>query len=155
MSTWKWMITASLLVSLSAAAQQKTMQASAAAQPEPPQISQMLPAAQAPQLQAAPPTQPQQGAAPATTMDQVVDRSIEREHALMELLKNRTPLVDPSFQNLNPHPHLGPARKEHLYFRGLMDMGGTVARRHSLAKDPIFHTRLTAGFGKLFKFEYK
>ena len=57
MSTWKWTITASLLVSLSAAAQDKTMQASSAAQPEPPQIAQMLPPAQAPQLQAAPPAQ--------------------------------------------------------------------------------------------------
>ncbi len=27
-------------------------------------------------------------------MDQVVDRAIEREHALMEMLKTRTPLVE-------------------------------------------------------------
>jgi len=149
------MITASLLVSLSAAAQEKTMQASAAAQPEPPQISQMLPAAQAPQLQAAPPTQPQQGAAPATTMDQVVDRSIEREHALMELLKNRTPLVETYLQNLKPDPQLGPVPKEDHYFLGRMDMGETVDRRDYLSKDTSFQNRLTGGFGKLFKFEYK
>jgi len=149
------MITASLLVSLSAAAQDKTMQASAAAQPEPPQISQMLPAAQAPQLQAAPPTQPQQGAAPATTMDQVVDRSIEREHALMEPLKNRMPLVETYLQNLKPDPQLGPVPKEDHYFLGRMDMGETVDRRDYLSKDTSFQNRLTGGFGKLFKFEYK
>ena len=31
-----------------------------------------------------------------TNMDQVVDRTIQREHALMDFLKNRTPLSKPT-----------------------------------------------------------
>ena len=153
MSTWRWMLTAFLLVSLSVAAQEGILQASSAAQPEPPQM-QFLPAP-APQLQTAPPAQPVQAAAPATTMDQVVDRTIEREHALMEMLKTRTPLVETYLQNLKPDPQLGPVPKEDHYFLGRMDMGETVDRRDYLSKDMSFQNRMLGGFGKLFKFEYK
>ncbi len=146
------MFTASLLVSLSAAAQQKTLQASA--QPEPPQL-QMLPPPAMPQLPSAPPAQPQQGDSSASTMDQVVDRTIEREHALMDLLKNRTPLVETYLQNLKLDPQLGPVPKEDHYFLGRMDMGETVDRRDYLSKDTSFQNRLMGGFTKLFKFEYK
>ena len=148
------MITASLLVSLSAAAQ-NTTPASSQAQLEPPLMSQAVPPSQAPQLQAAPPAQPQQGQPAATTMDQVVDRTIEREHALMDLLKNRTPLVETYLQNLKPDPQLGPVPKEDHYFLGRMDMGESVDRRDYLSKDTSFQNRMMGGFGKLFKFEYK
>jgi hypothetical protein len=154
MSTWRWMLAASLLVSLSAAAQENTLRASSAGQPEPPQM-QLLPPAPAPQLVAAPPAQPQHGKPAATTMDQVVDRAIEREHALMDMLKTRTPLVETYLQNLKPDPQLGPVPKEDHYFLGRMDMGETVDRRDYLSKDMSFQNRLTGGFGKLFKFEYK
>src|SRR5277367_6608974 len=63
--------------------------------------------------------------APPTTMDQVVDRAIAREHALMEYLKNRTPLVETYLQNLQPDPVLGAVPKEDHYFLGRMDMGET------------------------------
>ena len=45
--------------------------------------------------------------APPTTMDQVVDRTIVREHALMDMLKTRTPLVETYLQNLKSDPKLG------------------------------------------------
>ena len=35
-----------------------------------------------------------------TTMDQVVDRFIEREHNLMNLLQDRTPIVETYLQNV-------------------------------------------------------
>jgi hypothetical protein len=41
-------------------------------------------------------------------MDQVVDRAIEREHALMEMLKTRTPLVETYLQDLKFDPQVGP-----------------------------------------------
>jgi hypothetical protein len=106
-------------------------------------------------LQSAPPVQPQQGEAPASTMDQVVDRAIVREHALMDLLKTRTPLVETYLQNLKPDATLGPVPKEDHYFLGRMDMGEAVDRRDYLSKDGSFQNRLMGGFSKLYKFEYK
>ena len=77
MCIWRWVITASLLLTLSANAQQS-------ANPSPASV-------------------------PSITMDKVVDRAIEREHALMEMLKTRTPLVETYLQNLKFDPQVGPA----------------------------------------------
>jgi len=109
----KWTFTAALLVSVSAAAQQPVE----SRQPAPASTSQISPmpasdvvqpaaqpAAQTEVTSAAatPPT-PQQVSATApapsalaqpVTMDQVVDRFIEREHDLMKALSNRTPVVE-------------------------------------------------------------
>jgi len=93
--------------------------------------------------------------APPTTMDQVVDRAIARERALMEYLKNRTPLVETYLQNLQPDPVLGAVPKEDHYFLGRMDMGETVDRRDYLAKEESLQSTLLGGVTKLFKFEYK
>src|SRR5262245_36226122 len=46
--------------------------------------------------------------APPKTMDQVVDRAIEREHALMEMLKTRTPVIETYLQDLKFDPRTGP-----------------------------------------------
>jgi hypothetical protein len=56
-------------------------------------------------------------------MDQVVDRAIEREHALMELLKTRTPLVENYLQNLKFDPQVGPTAVQDHYFLGRMGSG--------------------------------
>ena len=56
-------------------------------------------------------------------MDQVVDQIIEREHALIQFLKNRTPLVETYLQNLTPDTKLGAVPKEDHYFLGRLDMG--------------------------------
>ena len=108
MSTRTSIVTAFLLITLSATAQQTAGQSSSqtsAAQPAAATASQPAPAASMPPAQAQPvpaqtaaSAQPQSAAQPTavapTTMDQVVDRTIEREHALMSMLKNRTPLVE-------------------------------------------------------------
>src|SRR3954464_11621455 len=147
MRTWKLTFTACLLMSLSAMAQQQqsspqnaASQATEAAQPASAQAQTSSPAAP----QAAP-----------STLDQVVDRALEREAALIKLLEDRTPLIETYLQNLKPDPQLGPVPKEDHYFLGRMDMGETVDRRDYLSKDTSFQNRLTGGFGKLFKFEYK
>jgi hypothetical protein len=139
MRTWKSIVTASLLITLSAVAQQTAE----------PLSSSTTPASQ--------PTtsQTSQPAAPPTTMDQVVDRTIEREHALTDFLKTRTPLVETYLQNLMPDPQFGPVPSEDHYFLGRMDMGESVDRRDYLSKDASFQNRLMGGFSKLFKFEYK
>jgi hypothetical protein len=110
--------------------------------------------------QTAPPANTQATAAqtpqgPATTMDQVVDRSILREHALMAFLKNRTPLVETYLQNLKPDAQLGAVPKEDHYFLGRLDLNDSVDRRDYLSKDESFEKNLLGGVTKMFKFEYK
>jgi peptidase M48-like protein len=169
MSTRTSIVTAFLLITLSATAQQTAGQSSSQtpdAQPaaapasQPASTASTQPAqAQPAQAQTTTSSQPQPAAqasaAAPTTMDQVVDRTIEREHALMSMLKNRTPLVETYLQNLKPDPQLGPVPKEDHYFLGRMDMGETVDRRDYLSKDASFQNRMMGGFTKLFKFEYK
>jgi Peptidase family M48 len=181
MRTWKWMFTAALLVSVSAAAQQPaesqpSAQPNAAAAtpsapaPAPSDATSSAPApaqtadAQAAQPQA-PQSQSQQGTAPAptpsalpqpTTMDQVVDRFIEREHGLMKALASRTPVVETYLQNLSADPQLGPVPSEDHYFLGRIDMGETINRKDYLKEqDQGMETRLLGGFHKLYKVQYQ
>src|SRR5580692_3561116 len=183
MRTWKWMFTAALLVSVSAAAQQPSesqpsAQPNAAAAmpsaPTPAASDATAPAqTQTADAQAAPaaqPQAPQQGSAPApapsalpqpTTMDQVVDRFIEREHGLMKALSNRTPVVETYLQDLTADPQLGPVPSEDHYFLGRMDMGVQVDRKDYLKDQDKgvgmqgMETRLLGGFHKLYKVQYQ
>ncbi len=179
MRTSKWMFTAALLVSVSAAGQQATdsqpsAQPNAAAatqsaqaavvsdgaQPAPSQTAAAAPQAsqnQASQNQASTAPVPTPSALPQpTTMDQVVDRFIEREHGLMKALSNRTPVVETYLQNLTADPQLGPVPSEDHYFLGRLDMGETVDRKDYLKEqDKGMQTRLMGGFNKLFKVEYQ
>ena len=132
MRIWHWAIVAFLLLKLSANAQQSANPA-ASASPAP---------ASAPST-------------PSTTMDQVVDRAVEREHALMEMLKTRTPFVETYLQDLKFRPQEGPAPAQDHYFLGRMDLSESMKRRDYLAKDASFESRLLGGFTRLFKFEYK
>jgi Peptidase family M48 len=166
MRTWKWMLTAFLLITLSAMAQQSADQSStsnavqpnaAMSQPATTPAPTVQPAASQP---ANPPSgQPAAAAAaamvPPTTMDQVVDRTIVREHALMDMLKTRTPLVETYLQNLKADPKLGAVPSEDHYFLGRLDLGDSVDRRDYLSKDESFEKNLLGGVSKLFKFEYK
>jgi hypothetical protein len=166
MRTWKWMFTAALLVSVSAVAQQPA-ESQPSAQPNPAAATQTAPSPAT--SDATSPAQPQaaqsQGTAPApapsalpqpTTMDQVVDRFIEREHGLMKALANRTPVVETYLQNLSADPQLGPVPSEDHYFLGRMDMGETVDRKDYLKEqDKGMETRLMGGFHKLYKVQYQ
>ena len=148
MRTSKWMVAASLLVAMSATAQQPTDQS---AQPQTAAPA-AQPASPAPaQAQAA----PQVPAVPATTMDQVVDRAIAREHALMTFLQSRTPLVETYLQNLKLDQQMGPSPSGDHYFLGRLDMGDTADRRDYLSKDESFQTRMLGGFSKLYRFQYQ
>src|SRR5229473_8606942 len=133
MRIWHWVIAASLLLTLSANAQQSANSSSS-------------PAASGSTAQPS---------APSTPMDQIVDRAVEREHALMEMLKTRTPLVETYLQNLKFDRQLGPAPVQDHYFLGRMDLGESVDRRDYLSKDTSFESHLLGGFTRLFKFQYK
>src|SRR6266852_6054341 len=129
MRIWHWVIVAFLLLKLSANAQQSANPAVSASTAQP--------------------------SAPSTPIDQIVDRAVEREHALMEMLKTRTPLVETYLQNLKFDRELGPAPVQDHYFLGRMDLGESLDRRDYLSKDTSFESHLLGGFTKLFKYEYK
>jgi hypothetical protein len=147
MRTWKWIITASLLISFSAMAQQTTAPSSpdpAAAPQSAPQSVVSTPAAPAPAPLAIP-----------TTMDQVVDRAILREHALITFLQTRTPLVETYLQNLKLDQQMGPAPREDHYFFGRLDLSDSVDREDYLSGDSSLQKSMLGGVSKLFKFQYK
>jgi hypothetical protein len=178
------MFTAALLVSVSATAQQQPSDSQPSAAPsassatqavQPPassdatapasaQAAEPAAAASPSQLQTSE-AQNQQSTAPAptpsalpqpTTMDQVVDRFIEREHGLMKALATRTPVVETYLQNLSADPQLGPVPSADHYFLGRMDMGESVDRKDYLKEqDKGMETRLMGGFNKLFKVQYQ
>jgi len=186
MRTSKWMITAALLVSMSAAAQQAADQKSAqspapvvtptgdntAAQAAPVDASQQPAAPAAAPADGSQPAAPQPSQATATslaeptpppaqpapvTMDQVVNLFILREHGLIKMLSNRTPVVETYLQNLTSDPQLGPVPSDDHYFLGRLDMGETVDRKDYLKDDEKegMQARLLGGFHKLYKVEYQ
>jgi hypothetical protein len=130
---------------------------SAAAQ----QTADSQPSAQAAASDAAQTSQPvaPSAATPAaapTTMDQVVTLFVAREHALIQMLSNRTPVVETYLQNLTADPQLGPVPSGDHYFLGRMDMGETPDRKDYLKdQDTSMQTRLMGGFQKLFKVQYQ
>ena len=167
MGTWKWMFKAAILVSVSAAAQQPVE----SRQPTPASTTQISPMPASPEAAqpAAQPAMPrgeQQTTTPAptpsalpqpVTMDQVVDRFIEREHDLMKALSARTPVVETYLQDLSADPQLGPVPMDDHYFLGRMDMGESLNRKDYLKGDQNknMQTRLMGGFNKLFKVQYQ
>src|SRR5215469_6703297 len=166
MRIWRWMITISLLLTLTANAQQSANPSSSPAAAQAPESAvQTSPASTRGQLEPHPPNaalQPVAASAsiapasvPSATMDEVVDRAIAREHALMEMLKTRTPLVETYLQDLKFDPQVGPAPVQDHYFLGRMDLGEQVDRRDYLSKDTSFETHLLGGFTRLYKLEYK
>ena len=175
MRTSKWFVTAALLASLSAAAQQAA-DSQASAQPAAPQTTQTAQpsqqsapdtATQQPTQAQAPQTQASQSPAaqtiepPATvpaptTMDQVVNLFIQREHGLIKMLSNRTPVVETYLQNLTSDPQLGPVPNEDHYFLGRLDMGESVDRKDYLKEEEKgMQSRLLGGFQKLYKVQYQ
>jgi hypothetical protein len=133
---------------MSAAAQQPDTQSSA-----PPPAPDATQTAQ-PSQPVAPSTATQPAPAP-TTMDQVVNLFIAREHALIQMLSKRTPVVETYLQNLTADPQLGPVPSADHYFFGRMDMGETIERKDYLKENASMQTRLMGGFQKLFKVQYQ
>jgi hypothetical protein len=174
MRTSKWMITAALLASISAAAQQAADQQSAQppaqsaapavttgdnAAPATPADASQPAATQSNQAAAAPLAEPEAPSVQPTpvTMDQVVNLFILREHGLMKMLSKRTPVVETYLQNLSSDPVLGPVPSDDHYFLGRLDMGETVDRKDYLKDDEkeSMQARLLGGFHKLYRVEYQ
>jgi len=143
-----WVVAASLLVPVSLAAQQPA-NSSGASQPAATPAS-VQPVSTTPGLALSQPA-----AKVPVSVDQVVDTIIEREHALIQFLKNRTPLVETYLQNLTPNEKLGATPKEDHYFLGRLDMGDTIDRRDYLMKQASFQRSLMGGVTKLFRIQYQ
>jgi len=143
MQVTKQIITASLLLSLSALAQQGRNSA--------PQASASTRQASAQQVTPAPP-RPMQGTP--STLEQVVDRIVEREHGLMEAMKTRTPIVETYLQNLELDSQLGPVPSNDRYFLGRMDLSEGIDRKTYL-NDESMEKHLLGDFTKLFKVQYQ
>jgi hypothetical protein len=141
------MVLALLVLTIGAVAQQS------APAPETQQpVSASQPAAAQP---AAAPAAPIAQAVP-VTMDQVVDRFIEREKGLIKMLSARTPVVETYLQNLTQDTALGPVPKDDRYFLGRMDLTDSIDRNDYLKdKEDSMQKRLLGGFTKMFKFQYQ
>lgn len=147
MARWRWILTGSLLVSLSAGAQQTPN----AAQPATSQPAAVQPiSTTTPSLPLA-----QTVAKTPVSVDQVIDQFIEREHALITFLKGRTPLVETYLQNLAPDSKLGAVPKEDHYFLGRLDMNESLERRDYIAAQNSLQKTLLGGVTKLFKIQYQ
>jgi Peptidase family M48 len=176
MRTLNWMVTATLLLSLSAVAQNPAV-AQPTSQPASVQTSapaatpdQAQPAASQPQASPAQtsapassqasapanaqPAPPQAGPQP-TTMDQVVDRFVMREKGLIKMLQTRTPVIETYLQNLTLDPALGPVPQTDKYFLGRMDLSTTIDRKDYISEDQSMQKHLLGGFSKLFKVQYQ
>jgi Peptidase family M48 len=162
MRIWHWLIAISLLVTVRAYAQQPgTDSSSSPAMAQTPDSSGVRPALSPSQLEPQPPRPVRQpGAAMrpvyavAPTMDQVVNRAIAREHALMEVLKTRTPIVETYLQNLKFLPQGGSVPVEDHYFLGRMDLDETIDRTDYLNQKSM-QARLLGGFQRLYKVQYR
>ena len=145
MKRWGWIFSAVVLLAIAASAQQATDPASQPAQSQPAvkAVSTTPGLALAPQTPRTP-----------VSVDQVVDAIIEREHALIQFLHDRTPLVETYLQNLQPDTKLGAIPKEDHYFLGRLDLSD-VDRRDYLTKETSFQRTLMGGVTKLFRIQYQ
>ena len=152
MRTWKAILIAALLASMSAAAQQAadTQPSAQSPAPDATQTAQPQPVAPSTTTQAS-------AALPApTTMEEVVNLFIEREHGLIKMLATRTPVVETYLQNLTSDAQLGSVPSGDHYFLGRMDMGETIDRKDYLKQENTsMQNRLMGGFQKLFKVQYQ
>jgi hypothetical protein len=124
-----------------------------------PESAPAAPTANTPSMEAAKadvakPTNPAVKLPAVTTADQVIDRIIAREKALMEMLKTRTPVVETYLQDLKLDPQLGPVPKDDRYFLGKMDLTESIDRKTFL-NDENIQKHLLGGLTKFFKVQYQ
>jgi peptidase M48-like protein len=152
MRTSKWMVLALLVVTVATTTAAVAQQS--APSPDTQQPASAAPQSPATQAVSATPAPPPTVAAP-VTMDQVVDRVIEREKGLIKMMAPRTPVVETYLQNLTQDTQLGPVPSNDRYFLGRMDLSESIDRSDYLKdKDDGMEKRLLGGVTKMFKFQY-
>ena len=110
-------------------------------------VSLLIPAPCSPQTESIALTNPR------PTMDQVVDRAIARERALIDMLKTRTPLIETYLQDRKFDSERGAVPVQDHYFFGRLDLREAVDRRDYLPERGGFERILLGGFNRLYKLE--
>ena len=153
MKRWICFFFAALVLSLSAGAQQTSDPAAPPAQPAaatpsstPPDTSNRGVSTTTPN----PAIEPPATKTPASP-SQVVDRIIEREHALIKFLQGRTPAVETYLQNLKGDAKYGTVPAQDHYFLGRLDMSDKVDRRDYLHMQEF----LWGDLSRPFRFRYE
>jgi len=85
------------------------------------------------------------------TIDEIVDRITEREHALINFLHDRTPLIETYLQNLKGDLKFGVVPTGDHYFLGRLDLSGGFERRDYLH----MQQSLLGGLTKPFRIHYE
>ena len=156
MRTWKAIFTAALLAALLTSMRASAQQAADSQPSASDATSTATPVAPTTAAAQAATAQPPAAAAAPSTMDDVVNLFIEREHTLINVLSARTPVVETYLQNLTSDPVLGPVPSADHYFLGRMDMGASGDRKDYLKEgDRSMQSRLMGGFQKLYKVQYQ
>jgi hypothetical protein len=152
MKRWICFFSAALILSVSAGAQQTSDPAAPPAQP-----AAATPSSTAPDTstQGVPTTANPAIEQPATrtpaSLDQVVDRIIEREHALIKFLQGRTPAVETYLQNLKGDAKYGTVPTQDHYFLGRLEISAKVERRDYLQMQEFWGGDLS----RPFRFRYE
>src|SRR5580692_9295927 len=119
--------------------------------PPSPQTSDLSQDAPAPAMPAPTPAQSIPAPSmPAQNMDQVIDRAIEREHALLKMMHSRTPLVETYVQDVKAIRQGGSAFTEDHYFLGRLDLAKAVNRHDYLRGQ----RQMLGGFSNPLKRQY-
>ena len=87
------------------------------------------------------------------TMDQVVDRMIQQEHALIKNLDGYTPMIETYLQNLKADPQMGAVPASDHYFLGRLDLIDDVDHRSFLGKASMLK-RMVGGVGRAYSMQY-
>jgi hypothetical protein len=112
--------------------------------PDPAPNSATSTATPSPAVQQAPASTPR-------TVDEIVDRITEREHALINFLHDRTPLIETYLQNLKGDAKFGVVPTGDHYFLGRLDLSGGFERRDYLH----MQESLLGGITKPFRIHYE
>jgi hypothetical protein len=113
--------------------------------PDPPPNSATSTTTPTPEVQQAPP------ASGPKTIDEIIDRITQREHALINFLHDRTPLIETYLQNVKGDLKLGTVPTGDHYFLGRLDLSGGFERRDYLH----MQASLLGGLTKPFRIRYE
>ena len=142
---------AALVLSVSAGAQQTSDPAAPPSQPAVATPSSTPPDTTTPGVSSTPAAVEQPATKPPASIDQVVDRVINREQALINFLKGSTPLVETYLQNLKGDSKYETVPAQDHYFLGRLDVSSVVERRDYLQ----MQESLWGGLSRPFRFRYE
>jgi hypothetical protein len=153
MKRWICFFSAALVLSVSVGAQQTSDPAAPPAQPAAATPSSTPPdtSTQGVSTTTANPAIEKPATKTPASIDLVVDRIIEREHALISFLKGRTPVVETYLQNLKGDAKYSTVPAQDYYFLGRLDMSDKVDRRDYLH----MQESLWGNLSRPFRFRYE